>query len=355
MIKKETFDLNWIMTFNGKPQRANPEIIEKEIYALKLLELLLESKLDFIFKGGTCLSLILQEFTRFSIDIDITVDMKEGDIDSYLSVLNYQDYFLRFERQERPQKGKLLKRHYKFYYMSKHNEKEDYVLLDIVFEKTIYNEIEKTKLDFLLLQTTEPYYYVKTPSLKNILIDKLTAFAPNTIGITYESEKYMEIIKQMYDVSKISKKISEEDILIDLYPIIAGIQIKNRNLKIDFKNTLTDTIYTALDILTQGEYSNEKHQYLKSAINGFRGYVYGNKFTYIDAEDAAIDVLYISTIILVEGIEKFKQISEQKIVIKNLEVFSKNFRTLKGNHTLSGQFTKLESSLKVLKFIEFSL
>lgn len=41
------------------------------IYALHLLENLVTSGLEFVFKGGTSLVLLLDEDNRFSIDIDI--------------------------------------------------------------------------------------------------------------------------------------------------------------------------------------------------------------------------------------------------------------------------------------------
>lgn len=352
MIKKESFDLDWIKTFNEKPQKANPEIIEKEMYALKLLELLAETGLNFVFKGGTCLSLILQEFTRFSIDIDITTSIQETDINQYLSKLKYEDIFTDFKEQERNRRGNLIKRHYKFFYNSAHyNGKEEYVLLDIVFEDTHYHEIENTKIDFLLLKSEEPYLTVKTPSLNNILIDKLTAFAPETIGITYQTEKYMEIIKQMYDVSKISKKIQEEHIDIDLYKELSNVQIENRILDINYKDSLVDTIYTALNILTKGFYSKDKYAMLEGAINGFRGYVYGNKFTQNDAEDAAIDALYVATIILVGDLNTFNAYSKESIELKNIKSFSKVLKYLKGVHSFTGQYVKLEKSLKNLVLI----
>jgi predicted nucleotidyltransferase component of viral defense system len=46
------------------------------IYALYLLEQLQLSGLDFIFKGGTSLILLMKEPKRFSVDIDIIVSPK---------------------------------------------------------------------------------------------------------------------------------------------------------------------------------------------------------------------------------------------------------------------------------------
>ncbi len=48
-----------------------------------------------------------------------------------------------------------------------------------------------------------------------MLGDKLTAFAPNTIGILYKRpnqffSKHVEIIKQLYDVAKLYDKMGED-------------------------------------------------------------------------------------------------------------------------------------------------
>jgi len=50
---------------------GQPQLLEKVYRALSLLEGLAESKLDFIFKGGTAVMLLLGKTERFSIDIDI--------------------------------------------------------------------------------------------------------------------------------------------------------------------------------------------------------------------------------------------------------------------------------------------
>ena len=240
MIGKTTFKKEWIRTFNEKPQKANPLIIEKEIYALQLLEFLAQSKLNFIFKGGTSLSLILQRFTRFSVDIDICTDENIESLKAAIEFIRSQNFFIHTDENLRDTKTNIIKKHYKFFYTSAITNLEDYVLLDIVFEANHFKLVQKSKIDFLLLQTNEPYFFVNTPSLEDMLMDKLTAFAPNTIGITYESEKYTEIIKQMYDVSKISKSLGHSNYPINTYIELAERQIKLRDLKLTYKQSLCD-------------------------------------------------------------------------------------------------------------------
>jgi hypothetical protein len=101
---------------------------------------------------------------------------------------------------------------------------------------------------------------------------------PNTISITYESEKYTEIIKQMYDVSKISKSLGHNHYPVDTYIEMAKKQISWRDLKLTYKDALRDSITTCLNILTSRAYDKGKYELLERSMLGINGYVYGNKF-----------------------------------------------------------------------------
>ena len=71
MILSESYSFEWIKSKRESHGKADPGIIEKVIYALSMVEQLSQAKLDFLFKGGTCLFLLLPEPRRFSIDVDI--------------------------------------------------------------------------------------------------------------------------------------------------------------------------------------------------------------------------------------------------------------------------------------------
>jgi len=348
VINKATFESEWIRTFNEKPQKANPQIIEKEIYALQLLGFLAQTKLYFIFKGGTCLSLILQQFTRFSVDIDITTSEKVEAVESAIDFINSQNFFIRVEEDSRGALNKIEKKHYKFFYISQIANKEDYVLLDIVFETNCYKTIQRSKIDFLLLHASEPYFFVNTPSLEELLMDKLTAFAPNTIGITYETEKYTEIIKQMYDVSKISKSLNHNHYPVDTYITMANKQISWRDLKLTYKEALKDSIMTCLNILTLGAYDIEKYTLLENSIMGFNGYVYGNKFNTIDLRICVVDALRTATIVYAGGIDAFSALKKTDIDVKLIPEFKTHYKILRGQLTRSGYLDILVETLSVV-------
>ncbi len=76
MIEKTSYTKRWIESFRENPDynKTDPILIEKMIMALSLLEQLAINKLDFVFKGGTSLILLLDNANRFSID---TVNYKK--------------------------------------------------------------------------------------------------------------------------------------------------------------------------------------------------------------------------------------------------------------------------------------
>lgn len=73
MIKEKCFTEEWLDQFKKQKvhRRIDKIILEKMIYALHLLERLKSNGLDFVFKGGTSMLLLLDEGNRFSIDLDI--------------------------------------------------------------------------------------------------------------------------------------------------------------------------------------------------------------------------------------------------------------------------------------------
>ncbi len=63
------------------------------IRALGLLEQLVINKLDFVFKGGTSLILLIDDPQRFSIDIDINTKVSKEDLLRVLESVNQTGLF----------------------------------------------------------------------------------------------------------------------------------------------------------------------------------------------------------------------------------------------------------------------
>ena len=79
---------------------ADIQLLEKTIGALYLVENLVRSGLDFIFKGGTSLVLLLNKLKRFSVDVDIITEESRERVQQCLQdLIKNQDLFTRFEPQ----------------------------------------------------------------------------------------------------------------------------------------------------------------------------------------------------------------------------------------------------------------
>ena len=109
------------------------------------------SVLEFIFKGGTSLILLMKEPKRFSVDIDIIISPKisREELEKYLSEIEKTSAFERMELDERRSyQGDIPKAHYKFIYHSNLANKnqqgevisnpEREILLDILFTENHY-------------------------------------------------------------------------------------------------------------------------------------------------------------------------------------------------------------------------
>ena len=81
MITRNSATKEWLDTVMKSYKRNVPGIVEKTIMALTLLEQLSVEGLDFIFKGGTSLMLLLDSYNRFSLDIDILLPDKPKNLE----------------------------------------------------------------------------------------------------------------------------------------------------------------------------------------------------------------------------------------------------------------------------------
>lgn len=72
MILQDCFKEEYIREKQSISKR-DPILLERVIYAFGLLEALKRVNLPFIFKGGSCLMLLLEKPRRLSTDIDIIV------------------------------------------------------------------------------------------------------------------------------------------------------------------------------------------------------------------------------------------------------------------------------------------
>ncbi len=315
MFKENCFTEEWLQTFRKQPahRRIDVIILEKMIYALHLLEQLQRNGLKFTFKGGTSLVLLLEEGNRFSIDIDIISNTEREELEAILAKVIESSRFTGFELEKhRSYKPGVPKAHYTFAYES--SLKGAYsgtVLLDVLIEDSTYSETTEKAIKAKWIETDDETNVI-VPTIDSITGDKLTAFAPNTIGIPYEKggrSATMEICKQLFDLSKLFEQISNIEIVATSFHTFAKQEIEYRKEShpdLTPEQVLQDTIDTCV-IITKRERGNQeekaKFTQIQRGIIAFgTGYLMSGNFRIDDAIPASARIAYLATKILVNDL-----------------------------------------------------
>jgi predicted nucleotidyltransferase component of viral defense system len=320
MIDREKITIDWINKVSKVNRDADKILVEKVIRALLLLEGLVKQKLSFIFKGGTALMLYLNSTKRLSIDIDIIMPEKPINLDELLDKVANEQGFLRKDEQKRNTNIKIDKAHYKFFYtpLYKTSKDEEFVLLDILFEKVQYNSIVQLNIQSSFLPEKDAPLSVKVPCLEDITGDKLTAFAPNTTGIPYfkgEDSMSMEIIKQLYDIGNLVDNVTDLETIKTTFKKFAITELAYRGMDtLSNKDVLEDIYQTALCIVTRGVDSKGDFEQLQLGIQRVKGFIFSENYQIEKAIAHASKAAYIATLIKhdAQSIEKFSDPLQMK-------------------------------------------
>lgn len=310
MISKECFTKEWLDKIKRDFPSIDPTILEKTIYAFELLALLKEEGLDFVFKGGTSLLLLLPQPKRLSIDVDILLNISKEKLEESFNPIIKKDVFLSWEENPRTE-TKIPKKHYKLFYNSVINPKiKSYILLDVLFQENPYPKSDSKIITSPFIQTASEVS-VTVPTINSILGDKLTAFAPNTTGIPFGADKAMQINKQLFDIGELFdhsndiKEIQEsfnrfveiesgyrdkiftpEAVVDDLYKI--SILISQIRLKGAIENEITEEFTQGMQALRShlisGKY-NEEQTKLNSAKTAFIVSVFGKDIDFNEIKE----------------------------------------------------------------------
>lgn len=300
MIHTDSLKSEWINKAAQK-HKADPILVEKVVRALYLLEILQKSDLNFIFKGGTALMLLLPEPKRFSIDIDIIVSEKPEKIEDVFDSLIENSDFLKYKEDERKSKSNIEKAHYKFYYKPVTNVRteKEYILLDILYEESHYGaHTHQIEITSPFLVTEGESINVIVPVAEAILGDKLTAFAPNTTGVPYGRDKEVEIIKQLFDIGHLFDRVDNLETVSEVYDRFAKTELTYRELK-DTRpeDVLKDTMETAMVMATRGKAGKGDFAALQKGITNIKNFIFSESFHLERAMIPVAKAAYLSAIL----------------------------------------------------------
>jgi predicted nucleotidyltransferase component of viral defense system len=316
MITEKSITSEWINLVSRQHREADRILVEKVIQSMRLLEGLSESGLKFIFKGGTSLMLLLNSTRRLSIDIDIIIPEKKELAEIFAEVVNSKK-FIRFQEIERITVSTIPKAHYKFFYESVVLKQEQFVLLDILFDNPHYQKVTEISIASDFLQQEGDQVKVCVPSLEDLLGDKLTAYAPNTIGIPYfkkGNSQSMEIIKQLYDIGCIFNRISDLKTISSTFNEYVVVETGYRGMKFTSDNVLDDIFQTSLLISTHGMDGQGDYKELLAGISQIKHFIFSESYSIDKAISDSAKAAYLVILIRFRTgqFERFKEPQEIK-------------------------------------------
>ena len=289
MIAKSCFEKDWIQLQAQEAGSPNPIMLEKAIVALQLLGHLTESGLPLQFKGGTSLLLRLSPARRLSIDIDIVTQSTPAELTRTLETVSKLFPLTGYAHDEQRDGDMPPKKHFRFFYSSAVTGKPDHVLLDVLFEKeeALHCEMVSIAAAFFI---PERVVTVPVPTIDSLLGDKLTAFAPTTIGILHHERRRTDIAKQLFDVATLFDAASNLNVAAEVYSAIHAKQLKYRQANFTIEETLNDTIetgflYSQLDLKGGGK--TDCGLYLEKGIANLQNHLLNQPFRKDEARIAA--------------------------------------------------------------------
>ena len=303
MIDPQSRSLEWIEQVSGLiPNIVDTALVEKAIRALSLLESLVRSGCPFVFKGGTALMLHLDTSRRLSIDVDI-VCPPGTEIRDFLGQYGSEYGFIEAKEIGRNSRTGVPKSHAEYRYAVTYpsGRPVDKILLDVLYEDIHYSEVVAFPIESPLLKQIGDPAIVQCPSLKDMLGDKLTAFAPHTTGIPFfknGDEFFMEIMKQLYDVSSILDRIDDLTDVRKTYSGIVPIELGYRSLDhLSEADVLADTYNCAMNICHRGALDKAEYGYFADGARRVNSFIIPENYNVDVAIRDAAKVAYLVRLI----------------------------------------------------------
>jgi hypothetical protein len=239
MLSKDNFSKQHIDELRAKYKR-DPALIERTIYAFGMLEAITQVNLPFIFKGGTCLMLLLNNPSRLSTDIDIIV--KPGtDISKYVEAASKIFPFTDYEEQIRKGKNNIEKRHFKFTYVSPITNREIYILLDVLFEENNYAKLIKkeiknicSKIKTNIISKDNRIVYVEINNSQKISGDHfIIATGGASYPLTGSRGEGQQFAKKLgHSIIDLKPSLVPIELDEDWLPELMGLSLKNISLNL---------------------------------------------------------------------------------------------------------------------------
>lgn len=289
MIAPASFQREWITRHAGEIGSRNPVMLEKAIVALQLLGHLVEKGLPIQFKGGTSLMLRLNPLRRLSIDVDIVTQATPAELLAALEEVSRLSPLDGYEHDAERDRDLPPKQHFRVFYPSVIEPKRDHILLDVLFEPEASPHCDPVTIATSFIEL-EREVQVAVPTVNSLLGDKLTAFAPRTIGILHHERRRTDIVKQLFDVAALFDAATDLEVVAEVYAAIHARQLVYRQATFTLADTLNDTIeagflYTQIGL--RGGVETADGLAIAQGVNNLQNHLVNQQFRIDEARLAA--------------------------------------------------------------------
>lgn len=230
----------WIQRKAVEMQPVDPVQLERCLLAFELLGRLADARISFVFKGGTAVLLRLGQFRRLSVDVDIACSWEKKRLEEELEAIGHRAPFHGCEERERRSPPLPKKRHYSFSYRSVISGEKGETILDVLDEENLYPAIGEVPVQMPFF-VADHRILVAVPTTEGLLGDKLTAFAPTTVGVEYDPNSPVDVIKQLFDVGHLFDAVSDLKAVSDSYRRVFAAENGYRKGRFTLNQALDDT------------------------------------------------------------------------------------------------------------------
>jgi hypothetical protein len=299
MILPVCFSRDWLREQADDLKARDVRNLEKCVLALELVGRLKKAGLEFIFKGGTSLLLLVNRPRRLSIDVDILCLESLEKLEEVLGKV-VRPPFVAWEHQEHRDREAPPTRHFRLVYESAFDGAAGHAIqLDVIVAENPYAALTESPVQAGFLELEEAAS-VFLPSPSSLLGDKITAFAPSTIGYPYQplvastgapsEQRPIKVLKHLFDIAVLAELALNLDEAEATYRAIHAEQVKYRGLSCTMAEALEDTQDAAFWVSRvdgRPPEENEKTAFFRKGIRALDSHLFSETFQIAQARNAA--------------------------------------------------------------------
>ncbi|HEX2957752.1 MAG TPA: nucleotidyl transferase AbiEii/AbiGii toxin family protein [Chitinispirillaceae bacterium] len=216
-------------------------ITEQALHCLECVAQLNESGLQFIFKGGNALLLMLENPERFSTDVDISTDESTEAIEQHLNkITGFQRVFKKWEKRHYKIKSSIPAISYNLYFTSLFSPSQtNSISIDIQLKKNCYKtEIRQINCGRLFISSVN----TEIPLPSSIIGEKLLALGPFTMGIPLSRSSNSLRLKHIFDISRLLQMKPSLSLIRESLHCCIGHENHQQKKNISLHAIIIDTI-----------------------------------------------------------------------------------------------------------------